>query len=254
MPNEQKQSSSRRPAFLRLQWWKESKNARRWVNGCAIIALLVAVFISRDPFLQWATEQQTVPPLTADDYRNANNQNEEDSSSTPSTQEEPTTEEEPQPQSSATAEPSTTQETTDVIAETGSEPSVWLPPASGQWDRAYGYGADPTFEDYRFHKGCDMTLEIGHPVLAAAAGTVADIVTDERWGDVVTIQHGGGFESIYKGITASSLAIGQEVAAGDTLGTVTQSPPAEQMQAPHLHFEISLNGTSQNPLDWLNQS
>ncbi|MGI5891263.1 MAG: peptidoglycan DD-metalloendopeptidase family protein [Bacillota bacterium] len=138
----------------------------------------------------------------------------------------------------------------DIIS-ASSKVEIWLPPATGTWSRQYGYQLDPTFDDYRFHSGVDMSLAVGELVFAVADGTVTKAASDNYWGGCIEIEHAGGMKSIYRCITPSGIKEGQSVVAGETIGTVAPSPKAEAMQEPHLHLEISSEDGQQNPLDYI---
>ena len=128
----------------------------------------------------------------------------------------------------------------------------WLQPASGEWTRLFGFAYDPTRQDYRFHEGLDMPLAEGSPIGAAASGTVISATEDELWGGVIVLEHSGGWLSIYKCLTPA-VTPGQSVAAGEVIGNICASPPAEASQESHLHFEMHLNEEAEDPLLWLPQ-
>lgn len=127
-----------------------------------------------------------------------------------------------------------------------------LPMADGEWTREYGYGYDETFGDYRFHQGMDMELEVGAIVSAPLAGVLLEIGDDAFYGKYLVISNSENLESRYYGIEPeTNLEIGQNISAGDVLGVVTASPVFEELQAPHLHFEVYLNGKTVNPADYM---
>ncbi|PPR19827.1 MAG: hypothetical protein CFH40_02184 [Alphaproteobacteria bacterium MarineAlpha10_Bin3] len=135
--------------------------------------------------------------------------------------------------------------------------------------------AGPRYADYRCgplsadgHKGTDIRLldfaamTKGVAVLAAAAGTVGvtrdgmpdvssrlvgkDAVTDRGLGNVVVIDHGGGWRTIYAHMRRDSVLrrAGDKVAAGDRLGLVGLSGLSE---FPHVHFAVEYRGRPVDP-------
>ena len=53
------------------------------------------------------------------------------------------------------------------------------------------------------------------------------------------------------GVLPSGIKAGDTVIAGDTLGTILPSPPAEAVLASHLHFELLCNGKNENPAEYI---
>ncbi len=131
-------------------------------------------------------------------------------------------------------------------------PEIWLPPALGKWERAYGFGLDPTYEDYRFHSGLDMPLPLGELVFAVAGGNIIKARPDALWGGRVKIEHGGQYTSVYLGITPAGIKEGQTVEAGETIATIAPAPAAEKAQESHLHFELLLDGKTIDPWEFFN--
>ncbi|MDO4732931.1 MAG: M23 family metallopeptidase, partial [Bacillota bacterium] len=123
-------------------------------------------------------------------------------------------------------------------------------PVNGEIQRGQGYDYDPSTEDYRFHRGLDLAAEPGEPVFCLAAGKVTAAAKDAYWGGIVVVDHGGGWSSAYRGLEPAVEA-GDSLEAGAVLGRVLPSVPAEAAQTPHLHLELSLEGTSLDPTAWL---
>ncbi len=83
------------------------------------------------------------------------------------------------------------------------------------------------------------TIAAGEVVLADAVGT---------YGPTVIVQHGGGDYSVYGSLARIDVRKGQEIAKGQTIGTVGATDPD---LPPHLHFEIRPKGRAVDPLEWL---
>jgi len=140
---------------------------------------------------------------------------------------------------------------TEVQAVQGVPPAL-LNPGNAVWSRSYGYGYDVTWQDYRFHSGADMGLEVGSPIFAAAAGQVEKIVQESDWGSRIYINHGGSLVCVYGGLVPlAGLKAGDKVEAGEQIGEITDSPPIESGDPSHLHFEIWMDGENQDPAVWL---
>ena len=127
---------------------------------------------------------------------------------------------------------------------------TWLRPLDGELLRGQGYGFDPTTEDYRYHRGADLAAAPGEAVRCAGAGTVREAREDGFWGGLVTVDHGEGWVSVYRGLMPE-VSPGQAVEAGTVLGRVRESVPGEAAQDSHVHVELLLEEESQDPALWL---
>jgi len=104
----------------------------------------------------------------------------------------------------------------------------------------------PIYGTERAHLGVDYAAPVGTSVVSAAAGTV--IAADWRGeaGRMVTIRHGGGYETSYLHLSAFAPGIhaGVHVAQGQLIGRVGATGAAT---GPHLDYRIKKNGVHVNP-------
>ncbi|MGH2755983.1 MAG: peptidoglycan DD-metalloendopeptidase family protein, partial [Actinomycetota bacterium] len=99
------------------------------------------------------------------------------------------------------------------------------------------------------HTGIDIDGTSGEPIAAAAGGTVtASGHDDGGYGNVVVVDHGDGYATMYAHLSALDVEVGGEVAAGDPLGAVGCSGSCD---GDHLHFEIRIDGEPVDPLLYL---
>lgn len=104
--------------------------------------------------------------------------------------------------------------------------------------------------DWRTHDGIDIGAEVGGSVCAAADGVIEEI-SDNAFGDVVTISHSGGLETKYMGLDGvESLAVGDEVKSGDVIGLVGESK-GENASESHLHLEVYADGKPVDPMEYI---
>ncbi len=98
------------------------------------------------------------------------------------------------------------------------------------------------------HIGVDFVAPKGTPAVAVADGTVLFMGYFGGYGNLVIVEHAGGFTSHYGHLSsfAPDLATGTEVRRGTTLGSVGMTGLAT---GPHLHFEIRHEGSYVDPLD-----
>jgi murein DD-endopeptidase MepM/ murein hydrolase activator NlpD len=109
-----------------------------------------------------------------------------------------------------------------------------------------------TMADWRTHEGLDIAAEQGAPVVAAGDGTVTAVYEDDYLGSVVVISHSGDLSTRYGNLMeAPDLEVGDQVSAGDTIGTVGHTALLETSDPSHLHFEVFASGNSADPLDYL---
>lgn len=109
-----------------------------------------------------------------------------------------------------------------------------------------------TLEDWRTHDGIDISAEAGTGVLAAAAGTVADVREDGLLGTTVVLQHSDGCRTTYASLAPElPVKFGQRVDAGQLIGAVGTSAAGETAAGPHLHFSVTQNGVPMDPMEYL---
>ena len=126
---------------------------------------------------------------------------------------------------------------------------VW--PVSGAEQTGYSMESlafNATTRDWRTHDGVDLTAAEGAPVRAAANGTVTAVYDDELLGTTVVIGHDDGYVTYYQNLAAMpTVSAGDEVEAGQTIGSVGNTAQLDVGQDAHLHFAVRQNGTSIAP-------
>ena len=98
------------------------------------------------------------------------------------------------------------------------------------------------------HVGVDFAAPIGTPVVSVADGTVIDRGMRGGYGNLIVIEHAGGYTTRYAHLSAfaSDLEVGSEVRRGSEIGYVGSTGFST---GPHLHFEIRRDGTYLDPMD-----
>lgn len=97
-----------------------------------------------------------------------------------------------------------------------------------------------TLDTYRAHTAIDFDGEEGQRVRPFANGVVTAVEQDALWGGCVTIDHGAGVISVYRGIEPS-VEVGDELTTDNHLGALADVP-CESDLGPHLHFELYKEG------------
>lgn len=109
----------------------------------------------------------------------------------------------------------------------------------------------------RNHNGCDIagSAIYGKPIIAAADGQVTlSSYNDGGYGNYVMINHGAdssgvNYTTLYAHMSSRAVSAGSWVTKGQIIGYVGSTGYST---GPHLHFEIRVNGTPKNPLNWFN--
>lgn len=108
-----------------------------------------------------------------------------------------------------------------------------------------------TMKDYRTHSGIDISAGEGTAVKAVMNGTVKKIYSDPMLGSVVCIEHEGGYEAYYCGLTDNpTVSEGDTVEVGGTIGYIG-TIPSEKADSPHLHLEIRSGSSLIDPAEIL---
>lgn len=109
-----------------------------------------------------------------------------------------------------------------------------------------------TMEDYRTHNGIDICASLGEGVMAAADGIVTEVYEHPMMGTTVVIAHDGNAETVYQNLAEDvAVSVGDTVKAGEVIGAVGESAIIEIAEDPHLHFELQVDGTRVDPLDYI---
>ena len=109
-----------------------------------------------------------------------------------------------------------------------------------------------TMGDWRTHEGLDIAAEAGAPVSATQAGSVTAVYEDDFLGTVVVVSHSGDLATRYANLAEEpTVAVGDTVDAGQTIGYVGDTALLETAEPAHLHFEVYENGNAVDPLDYL---
>jgi murein DD-endopeptidase MepM/ murein hydrolase activator NlpD len=98
------------------------------------------------------------------------------------------------------------------------------------------------------HDGVDITAPAGTPVHAADDGNVIFAGHLHGYGNVVIIQHGGGYVTVYGHNQRNLVPDGASVKRGQQVAEIGASGRAS---GPNLHFEVRFNNQAENPLAYL---
>jgi murein DD-endopeptidase MepM/ murein hydrolase activator NlpD len=94
------------------------------------------------------------------------------------------------------------------------------------------------------HQGLDLAASEGTPIHASDDGVVLQSGRLGEYGNLVVLDHGGGYSTLYGHVSKSLVREGQKVRAGETIALVGSTG---RSTGPHLHFEIRYNAKAIDP-------
>ncbi len=122
------------------------------------------------------------------------------------------------------------------------------PVDGGYISSGFGRRHDPFNGRIAFHKGLDFSVPRGTAVHATADGRVIFAQQTPGLGKLVVIEHGYGFQTAYGHLSTILVNRGQTIVRGQKIGA---SGATGRATAPHLHYEVHVNGDAVDPRDFL---
>jgi murein DD-endopeptidase MepM/ murein hydrolase activator NlpD len=130
--------------------------------------------------------------------------------------------------------------------------AFFLMPVHGWKSSNFGMRYDPYYHVYQLHAGVDLAAPGGSPIAAAADGTVVRTGWHGGYGNYTCISHGEyqgkGLATCYGHQSKILVSVGEQVNRGEVIGLVGTTGASTGY---HLHFEVRINGTPVQPLNWL---
>lgn len=111
----------------------------------------------------------------------------------------------------------------------------------------FGMRFHPILQISRMHAGVDLTAPQGTPIYATGNGVVAVSGVESGYGNVVKINHGWGYLTVYGHCSKLLVKQGDKVKRGDVIALVGSTGLS---QAPHCHYEVRINNVPNNPLNF----
>jgi septal ring factor EnvC (AmiA/AmiB activator) len=123
-------------------------------------------------------------------------------------------------------------------------------PVEGSVVGRFGPERHPRFGTTTLNNGIDIAAAAGTAVRAVARGRV-DFTSDDfaAFGQVIVVNHGNGYYTLYGHLSEILVQQGQEVPAGQAIGRVGDS--GTSLKGTVLHFEVRNGGSALDPEDWL---
>lgn len=121
---------------------------------------------------------------------------------------------------------------------------IW--PASGRITSYFG--GRNIFGSYSYHGGIDIKVSYGQSIKAADGGTVSFAGWKGTYGKLVIIKHDNGTLTYYAHNSSLLVSAGDKVYQGQV---IAKGGSTGRSTGNHCHFEIRVNGTAVNPLNYL---
>jgi septal ring factor EnvC (AmiA/AmiB activator) len=121
-------------------------------------------------------------------------------------------------------------------------------PVRGEIVETYGKHKHPDFNSYTFSKGLSISAGSGSDIRAIYDGSVIFSDYFKGYGNMIIIDHGGGYFSLYAHAARILKKVGADVARNETVATVGDT---DSSRGPMLYFEIRHQGKPVDPADWV---
>ena len=123
-------------------------------------------------------------------------------------------------------------------------------PVKGTLTSGFGYRKHPVDGAERFHYGVDIAAETGAEIVCFADGVVTATGESTSFGKYCTVEHSGGFTTLYAHCNRVTAAAGAAVRMGDKIAEVGETG---QATGPHLHFALQREGIYLNPIYYVTE-
>ncbi|MCH5187591.1 MAG: peptidoglycan DD-metalloendopeptidase family protein [Oscillospiraceae bacterium] len=126
---------------------------------------------------------------------------------------------------------------------------AWPAPSGTRITSPFGYRTHPiSGQTGSLHRGIDISTGYGTNIVAGEAGVVTIAKYNSSYGRYIVINHGNGYTTLYAHNSQLLVSVGQTVSRGQV---IAKAGSTGNSTGPHCHFEVSYNGTLQNPLNYL---
>jgi murein hydrolase activator len=121
-------------------------------------------------------------------------------------------------------------------------------PTAGIVEVGFGKVVNPRFNTVTVQKGIDIRAAEGAEVRSIGTGSVVFSGWLKGYGNLVIVDHGANFHSLYAHLANSQVEVGNEVEEGEAIGQVGDTG---SLKGSFLYFEIRKGGQAVDPLPWL---
>ncbi len=119
-----------------------------------------------------------------------------------------------------------------------------LTPTAGTYTSSFGYRVHPISGRVKMHEGIDLSAPSGTPIRASGNGVISFAGRRNGYGNTVQIAHSFGYATLYGHCSKLLVKEGDTVSRGDVIALVGSTGAST---GPHLHYEVSVDGTKVAP-------
>lgn len=130
----------------------------------------------------------------------------------------------------------------------GSQKGRMSLPVRGEIFESYGKHKHPEFNSFTFSKGLSISATAGTEIKAIYEGTVIFADYFKGFGNMIIVDHGGGYFTLYAHASRLAKKVGAEVARHETIGAVGD---VDSSKGSMLYFEIRYQGKPVDPAGWV---
>jgi len=123
-----------------------------------------------------------------------------------------------------------------------------IQPVNGKIISLYGSYKNPKYNITNFRSGIDIKAETGEPVRSVFQGRVLYSSWFKTYGNMIIIDHGKNYYTVYAHLEEAFKAKGDDVETGEVIATVGDTG---SLTGAKLYFEVRHHGKPVNPLPWL---
>lgn len=108
-----------------------------------------------------------------------------------------------------------------------------------------------TLDQYKYNPAIVIQAQVNTPVESVAAGKITSIENNAETGATVTVDMGDGYSAVYGQLKEIAQNTGDEIAAGEVIGYVSEPTKYFTVEGANLYFELVKDGVSINPMEYL---
>ncbi len=125
------------------------------------------------------------------------------------------------------------------------------PIKKGWMSSRYGRRTDPFNGRIAWHAGVDFAGKMGSDIVSVAAGVVTWSSKRSGYGQMVEVNHGGGFSTRYAHNSENLVKVGDIVQKGQVIALMGSSG---RSTGPHVHFEVYKHGRAVDPASYIHRT